>query len=205
MKRLLIGASLLVALSGCSHRATHDDTTTSTPSASVAAIGPSLYPLSVSLEDQRGRAIGLDVFRGHPTIVSMFYGSCPVACPMIISRIKSIEAQLPAGARSDVRILLVSFDGAHDSPEVLTGIAKARELDGARWSLARGSDDDVRQVAAVLNVSYRALPNGAFEHDSVITVLDGAGRPVVRNDDPYADVAPMRDAVTTLSRQATSK
>lgn len=204
MNRSLLGVTLLVALLGCSNRASRDVEGTATPPAAAATMtaahaGPSLYPLRVALEDQGGRAIGLDVFRGHPTIVSMFYGSCPVACPMIISRIKSIEAQLPESARHDVRILLVSFDGAHDSPEVLAGIAKARELDTSRWSLARGSDDDVRQIAAVLGVSYRALPSGAFEHDSVITVLDRDGRTMVRDDDPYADLAPMRNAVTAVA------
>ena len=45
----------------------------------------SIYALSASLVDQRGRQVGLDLFRGHPVLISMFYATCPDACPPIPS------------------------------------------------------------------------------------------------------------------------
>lgn len=186
---LLVATAL--ALGACSNR--EPPSQDSVPAMTTS--GPSIYPLAVSLHDERGAAIGLDVYRGHPVVVSMFYGSCPVACPLIVSHVKEVESRLPAAARADLRVLLVSFDPARDTPAALSAIAKTRGLDLSRWTLATGSDDDVRQVAAVLGVSYRALPGGAFSHDSVITVLDREGRPLARDDDPSADVEPLAQAV----------
>lgn len=184
MKRWLAAAALLFAI-GCSNR-TH---------AVEMHPGPSIYPVSVALHDEHDAAIGLDAFRGHPVIVSMFYGSCPVACPLIVSHVKDVESRLSPAARAEVRVLLVSFDSAHDTPEALASIAAARQLDLSRWTLATGSDDDVRQVAGALGISYRPLPGGGFAHDSVITVLDKEGRPLARYDDPAADVQPLVDAI----------
>ena len=187
MKRFVLAAMLALSVA-CSHA----DRAAPTP------IGPSVYPVYAALRDEHGAAVGLDVDRGHPVIVSMFYGSCPVACPLIVSHVKEVESRLPPGARADLRVLLVSFDSEHDTPEALAGIAKARGLDTSRWTLATGSDDDVRQVAAVLGVSYRKLPEGGFAHDSVLTVLDREGRPVARDDDPSADVGPLADAILRM-------
>jgi protein SCO1 len=191
MKRWL--ALLLLALSACSNEKAAAPASNGARSAEIA--GPSIYPLVVTLRDARGTSIGLDVFRGHPVVISMFYGSCPVACPLIVSHVKEIEAQLPQGARDDLRVLLVSFDPAHDTPAVLAGIAASRGLDASRWTLATGSDDVVREIAAVLGVSYRALPEGGFAHDSVLTVLDKDGRVLARTDDAQPDLGPLRAAI----------
>ena len=196
MKRLALLVATALALAACSNRAQP-----SSDSPAMATSGPSIYPLAVSLHDEHGTSIGLDVYRGHPVIVSMFYGSCPVACPLIVSHVKDVESRLPADARADLRVVLVSFDPARDTPEALSAIAQKRGLDLSRWTLATGGDDDVRQVAAVLGVSYRAIPGGAFSHDSVITVLDREGRPIARDDDPSADVEPLAQAVARAHRR----
>jgi protein SCO1/2 len=189
VNRWLVAGTLLLALSACAKDEAHTNTRTAGP------VGPSIDPLEVTLRDQEARAIGLGVYRGHPVVISMFYGSCPVACPLIVSHIKQLEAGLSGEARADLRVLLVSFDPAHDTPAVLAGIAAARELDMARWSLATGSEDDVRQIAAVLHVSYRALPEGGFAHESVLTVLDPEGRVLARTDDAEPDLSPLRAAI----------
>lgn len=184
-----MAALLALALVGCSQRK-HDVGATAT-----YTLGPSIYPLSVSLRDERDATVGLDLYRGHPAVIAMFYGSCPVACPLIVSHVKEVDARLSKQAHDGLRVVLVSFDPARDTPPALAGIATARALDLKRWTLATAPEDDVRQIAAVLGVSYRALPDGSFAHDSVITVLDRQGRTVVRWDDPAADVAPLVDAI----------
>jgi protein SCO1/2 len=183
MIRLLLVLALMTIL-GCSDH-----------TQKVDPIGPSIYPIGASLVDQRGARVGLDVDRGHPVIIAMFYGSCPSACPLILADVKRIDASLPAKVRDDTRILLVSFGGAHDTPNELARIARERGLDGARFTLASGSDDDVRTIAAALGVTYRALPEGGFSHDSVITTLDREGRPTARVDHFGADVEPLAFAL----------
>ncbi|HEY1960601.1 MAG TPA: SCO family protein [Polyangiaceae bacterium] len=177
--RLVLLGLLALGCADCSH-ASAGDTHETTAS-------PSIYPLEVSLTDEHARPVGLDVDRGHLTIVSMFYGSCPVACPLIVSHVKEIESRVSPDAKKDLRVLLVSFDPAHDTPVALTALAQERELDLDRWTLATGPDDDVRQIAAVLGISYRPLAGGGFAHDAILTVLDREGRPIARTDDANVD------------------
>jgi protein SCO1/2 len=147
----------------------------------AAPLGPSLYDLPVRLVDARGRAIGLDVARGTPVLVTMFYASCSVACPLLVSEVGQVLAELPEPAGSQTRVLLVSFDAERDTPDRLAELVRERKLD-ARWTVAAAPDADARALAAVLGFRYRKLANGDFAHGSTIVALDGEGRPIARTD-----------------------
>ena len=151
----------------------------------------SVYEVSASLVDQQGRPASLDLFRGHPVLISMFYASCPDACPLLIADIQRIEMELHPRIRADVRVVLVSLDPEHDTPEVLQALARARGVDESRWRLLRAPDDTVREIAAVLGLKYRRLPDGSFNHSSVITLLDPSGVIAARVEGigkPHADL-----------------
>lgn len=197
-KHLLFAAALLLA--ACNEPSS---TTTSTSAAAHARIqtpSTSIYPLKLVLRDQSGAAIGTDVFRGHPVVVSMFYGSCPAACPLIVAHVKEIEAQLPPDVRARTRVLLVSFDPERDTPEALRALAGAHRADLGRWRFAVGEDGEVRQLANALGVTYRRGEGGAISHNSVIAVLDAEGRIVARVDDPQAELDPLVAAVRMAAR-----
>jgi protein SCO1/2 len=133
----------------------------------------SIFQLDVPLTDQDGRVFRLPELRGEPRLVSMFYSSCEMVCPMIFETIKLTLAK--AGAQPRVKVLMVSFDPARDSVAVLKKTAAAHGVD-ERWTLARGDDAATRKIAAVLGVQYRRLASGEFNHSSVILLLDGEGR-----------------------------
>jgi protein SCO1/2 len=135
----------------------------------------SIYNLRAKLVDQNGHPQQLDAYRGQPVLVSMFYSSCPNTCPLLIDTIKSVEAALAPADRALLRVLLISVDPERDTPQVLRELAASRHLDSARWTLATTDAATVRKVAAVLNVQYRRLPNGEFNHSSIITILSPQG------------------------------
>jgi protein SCO1/2 len=171
------------------------ETTVSPPEqpdeAAVAQRGDrSIYALSMSLTDQDGRRIGLDVFRGKPVFVGMFYGTCPAACPLLISTIRRAMSELGSGTDAEVRVLLVSFDPERDTPQALHAIAVQRGLD-ARWRLANAPDDQVRDLAALLGIQYRRLPDGSFSHTSSIVLLDRTGAIDTRIDDTSQPIEPL--------------
>lgn len=141
----------------------------------------SIYNLEAPLRSQDGRAIELDVFRGRPVLVTMFYGSCPMACPLIIDTLRAVERDLGAQQRADLRVLMISIDPERDTPQALAGLAKTRRIDTARWTLAQADEADVRKIAATLGIQYRELPNGEFSHASIITVLNEKGEIVVQS------------------------
>ena len=162
-------------------------TPTTPPSAAkpqeVAPERPSVYELSAKLEDQSGKALTLDAFRGQPVVLSMFYSGCKSMCPLLITHLHAINAALPADVRAKTRILMVSFDPEHDTPQKMKALADAHAIDTTHWTLTRTSASSVQELAAVLDIRYRKLPNGDFVHSSIITVLDRAGRPILRGDD----------------------
>jgi protein SCO1/2 len=193
----------LFGVVGCTRGSAPSGATTegSGVTASSPEVSISIYPLEVQLRDQNDAAIGVDVFRGHTVIVSMFFGSCPAACPLLVSHIARLEASLAPEVRSELRVLLVSFDAERDTPARLGELARAHKADPARWRLASATDEPARVLGNALGISFRKIEGGMFAHDSVITVLDGDGRIVARNDDLTADVTPLGLVIDNLGRR----
>lgn len=136
----------------------------------------SLYQLRAQLLSQTGAAVGFDADRGHPTIVSMFYGSCPTACPMLVTSIQVYESHLDPASQARLRVLLVSFDATRDTPQKLEELAHLHRTDTSHWTFANASEADARKIAALLGFRYRHLPDGSFDHSLLITLLDRQGR-----------------------------
>ncbi len=167
-----------LAVAACHGRAREDAPARSGPTPPVPVTAApdveSLYDLPLHLRDANDRAIGLDVGRGHTTLVSMFYGSCPTACPALIDNLTRVIGDTP-----DVRVVLVSFDPARDTPARLRELVRDHHLDG-RWTLASASEPEARELAALLGYKYRDLGNGSFFHNIAVVAVDGEGRPVAR-------------------------
>lgn len=213
MKRSLLGCLALLTLIGCGAPSTSDqgrkspvpaESAVPAPAPAVAAarnaaVQPSIYELSTRLRDDTGSVGSLDRFRGHPVLITMFYGSCATACPLLTTELKRIERQLPQKVRDDLRVLMVSFDEDRDTPEVLARLKRERGMDGARWTLASASDDEARALSGVLGIKYRKLDNGEFFHSSVIVLLDPQGRPLVRLSGVGEDLDGVVAALTTPS------
>jgi len=134
----------------------------------------SLYHLDAALTDQSGAARGLDVYRGHPVLVTMFYASCQATCPLIVDTLRATERELTAQQRAGLRVLMISVDPQRDTPAALKSLAQERHLD-ARWTLAHADAGTVRNIAALLNVQYRQLPSGEFNHSTIIALLSPKG------------------------------
>lgn len=140
----------------------------------------SLYQLDIRLTAQDGTSAPLAVHRGKPMLVSMFYTSCTMVCPMIVDSLRATRQAVDEPARGKLDVLVVTFDPARDDVAALRRFAEARKLDPAHWTLARASEVDTRRIAALLGLQYRRLPDGDFNHSSELVLLDGEGRMVAR-------------------------
>lgn len=141
----------------------------------------SIYRLNAALTSQSGVKHGLDVYEGHSVLVTMFYGTCPAACPLLIDTLRAVERATPLKQRQQLRVLMVSIDPQRDTGDSLQELTKTRRLDASRWTLARTDAASVRRIAAVLNIQYRQLPDGGFNHSSVITLLSPRGEIVAQS------------------------
>ncbi|HVZ32592.1 MAG TPA: SCO family protein [Polyangiaceae bacterium] len=157
--------------------------------------GQSLYNLRVPFVDQRGAALGLDAFRGHPVLITMFYASCTTVCPMLIEQVKAIDAALAPAIRAQTRVLLVSLDPDHDSVARLAELASTHGIRDERWHFVRTSESFVRETAALLGIRYRRMPDGSISHASSIALLDREGVVVARVAGGDTDTAQIASAI----------
>src|SRR4051812_32386803 len=70
----------------------------------------SLYQLDSSWTTDTSSSIELQSLQGRPQIVTMFFASCQIACPILVHDMKRIESALPENVRTNIGFVLVSFD-----------------------------------------------------------------------------------------------
>lgn len=152
--------------------------------ANVQAALPSdsIWQLNANITQQDGKTMPLLNMAGKPRMVSMFYSSCPYMCPLIIDTALAVEHNLSAQERAKLNVLFVSIDPKRDTPAVLKALMQKRKLDETRWIFAKAPEADVRSLAAVLNIRYRELEGGDFNHTSVLILLDAQGRVLARTE-----------------------
>ena len=154
----------------------------------------SVYHVDVAWGTDAGETVTLADLRGGPVALAMVYADCGTACPMIVHDMKRIGE----AAGVPLRYVLVTLDPARDTPEKLRAFRAMHGM-GDDWTVLRGTDDDVRTLAAVLGVRYRTDPNGTIAHSNLITLLDAGGDVVAQQEGLGTDPAPAVAALRTDS------
>lgn len=145
-----------------------------TPLATAPFTKTSLYQADAAFTTDTGAAFKLGDLRGRPVVLAMFFATCSYACPLTVADMQALREKLPAALRDRAAFVLVSFDVARDTPAALAKFRAQRALD-AQWTLLHGSDDSVRELAALLGVKFKQEADGAFSHSNLITFLNPQG------------------------------
>jgi protein SCO1 len=156
------------------------------PLTSVAA--DSLYHLAATWTDQHGHAVRLADFRGQPVMITMFYGNCTTACPLLLHRARTLQTDLGV----PIPVLAVSFDPETDTPEAMRAYAAQRGYAGGTlgaWSFLSATPSVIRTLATMLGVQYQRRADGHFDHSNLIAVLDADGVVRVRTEGTSPDVS----------------
>lgn len=158
----------------------------------------SIYQLESEWTSDMGKQIRLGQLQGHPLVVGLFFSHCEYACPILVNDMKRIEAALPAGAGDEVEFLLVSIDPDRDTPERLQKYRAEKSLSPRRWTLLTGTEDDVRELAAILGVNYQRDSRGQYTHSNLITLLSPKGEILTQSQGLNQPIdALIRRAITT--------
>ncbi len=192
-------AVLALATAGCGKPAAKhagaDELAAAPLSDGGPASGASLFEMEFPLTDQNGDERRLADFRGRPFVASMVYTQCKSVCPRIAADLKALDAALPAADREGMRFVLFSLDPQRDTPEAMRGFLRAHELDSTRWTLLATSEEDMRTLAAVLDVRFRPDGEGEIAHTAVVAVVDSGGVVRHRQAGVAGDRAPLVAAV----------
>lgn len=153
------------------------------PPAAAPLPDNSVYRIpALTLRDQQGDVFSFASLRGEPRLVSMFYGSCKMVCPLLIENIKRIEQAVAARGAAPLPVVLVSFDPEHDDVAMLARVAANHHLSAPLYRLTTPISGDYGALAGVLGIAYRPLPDGGYAHNTVVALLDGEGRVLATTD-----------------------
>lgn len=157
------------------------------------------------LTDQDGRTITRDVFTGKITIVDFFFTHCNLVCPLLVQRMADQAAALK---NTPIRLLSISVDPVHDTPERIKQYGTDHGVDFSRWTFARGDKETIGNIVtgglqfAVGEDPTRTIPLG-----------DGKTMPNIVHPPWFALVGPkgdvlgiydatMEDEMTELTQRA---
>lgn len=132
-----------------------------------------------SMTTQAGQTLRLSDLRGKTVVLTFVYTRCPLPeyCPLMDKKFAEISRRLALrGDRAGpVRLLSVSFDPEHDSPEVLARHAKLVGAKPPLWRFCVASHEELRKVAEPLGLMYAPMTN-EIAHSLSTSVIGPDGR-----------------------------
>ncbi len=137
-----------------------------------------------AMTTQDGTALKLSDLRGKVVVLTFIYTRCPLPdyCPAVDKKFRELADSVKSvKSRSQaVRLLSVSFDPEHDTPETLRKHAAMQGAIPPVWTYAVASHDELRKVAERLGLVYGPMPN-EIRHN-LCTALIAADGTLVRLD-----------------------
>lgn len=141
----------------------------------------SVYQLQGEWRNQGDKVTSLSSFRGTPVVVAMTFTGCQYSCPLTIKKLESIENDIKKNGIKNYHLVIASFDSERDLPKALSVYMKKMKLSEEKWTfLSPKSDEDVRELAIVLGITYQKVEGGDFSHSNEINLLDSEGRVVYK-------------------------
>jgi protein SCO1 len=114
-------------------------------------------------------------FRGKVSIVYFGFTQCPDVCPSELFKLSLIVKRMGSLA-SQVRVLFVTLDPEHDTPERLKAYLAAFD---PQFVGLTGSAADINEAAASFSVQFAKVLRGnesTIDHSTGVYVLDRTGR-----------------------------
>lgn len=130
--------------------------------------------------DEAGKAVSLGDYRGSVVAITFIFTRCPVPeyCPAMMRNFGDVDALLknepPAGA--PWRLVTISFDPEHDTPEAMKRYGDAFNYDPQHWDLL--TSESLEPIEALAqNVGLKFGKSGdSILHNLRTVVLDPQGR-----------------------------
>jgi protein SCO1 len=158
----------------------------------------------VALIDQSDQRRSFAEWRGHLTLVTFIYTSCPLPtyCPLMDQNFATLQRAVAEDAqlKAQVRLVSITFDPETDTPKVLAAHAARLKADPAVWTFLTGDRVTVHRFAGRFGVGV-IRPEGVSEiNHNLRTALvgrDGRFRKVYSGSEwtPSIVLADLRSAV----------
>ncbi|MBD5803165.1 hypothetical protein AZOA_26010 [Azoarcus sp. Aa7] len=166
---------------------------------------PPLMP-DVGLVDARstGDSLRTDLAAdGRIALVDFIYTRCESVCRVLGNEFQQLQqAILEQGLQERVRLISISFDPTHDTPDALARYARQIQADPAVWRMATVADArELRPLLDAFGVVVVPDGMGGFVHNAAIHTLGADGR-LTRIDDLGAIGSALRAAAARSGGRA---
>jgi protein SCO1/2 len=132
-----------------------------------------------SMTTQEGKPLKLSELRGSVVVLTFIYTSCPLPdfCPLMDRKFGELASRIGAFPERAKRIRLISlsFDPEHDTPEVLAKHAHSRGAAPPLWAFAVASHEELAKIAPALGLFY-GPGKSEIAHNLCTAIIDPHGK-----------------------------
>ncbi len=130
----------------------------------------------LKLNNYLGEPVDLAEYKGKAVLVTFIYDHCPDICPLIVSHLKTAQAELGDKAK-DMQIVAVSTDPEGDTPKTVAKFLDEHAMTGKMQYLI-GSPQELRHVWTDWNIVAKRAKTGRdlVEHSALIYGIAADGK-----------------------------
>ena len=132
-----------------------------------------------TMTSQNGKTVKLSDLRGNVVVLTFIYTRCPLPdfCPLMDKKFSELAQRIstfPARANK-VRLISLSFDPEHDTPDLLRKHAQVRGATPPLWSYAVASHAELAKIGGSLGLFYQPGDN-EIAHNLCTAIIDAEGK-----------------------------
>jgi protein SCO1 len=132
-----------------------------------------------TMTNQDGKAVKLSDLRGSVVAITFIYTRCPLPdfCPLMDKKFSELAQRISAfpDRAEKVRLISLSFDPEHDTPELLRKHAQVRGATPPLWSYAVASHAELAKIAGPLGLFYQP-GDSEIAHNLSTAIVDLEGK-----------------------------
>lgn len=133
---------------------------------------PAIFNDSTTWIDEQKQTHKLSDYKDSAMVVSMLYTECKRICPeLTVDKLKEIQRNLDQKSQT-AQFVIVTFDPANDTPEVLAKFKKKIGMDRPNWHFLRGSAKQTHEFAEKLDLGNYWKVDDHIQHVFKIVFLD---------------------------------
>ena len=130
--------------------------------------------------NELGRVISTTQFKGQVVAFTFFFTRCPYPafCPFLSTSFEDAQKKLQAmtGGPTNWHLISISFDPAHDTPDVLKTYAMLHDYDPSRWSFVTGDLTNLTAFGDQFGEYFGQDGSGGITHNLRTVIVDTRGR-----------------------------
>lgn len=138
----------------------------------LAELGPAP---AFSLISQDRKPVTLAGLRGKVVAVTFIYTACPDICPTLTQKLVEVQDALGPAFGSKIVFVVITFDPAHDTPQVLKVYADAWEAKPDGWYFLTGPEAAVADAPRRYGVVAIKSAKGFTDHNLATSIVDARG------------------------------